>query len=382
MSSIKVLDLFSGCGGLVNGLVQSKLDVVLSNEYWKPAHNTNLLNHTNTEHIIGDITDDEVKKSIIKKSKKLGVNVITGGPPCQAYSNAGKKDQFDTRGQLYRDYMYIVKELKPEMCIMENVKGILSMTHLKDILTEKEEKILEEYKEIEKKWSECENKESKKILTKEKSKQYKLLQKDCNEYVTVKIHRKFKELGYESQHKVLNSADFGCPQRRQRVIFIAVKKKYKIIFPIQTHSESDHKNFKKWVTVKEAIDDLKDIPDDIDSSHIRSKHTPGMVKRMDETKYEHSAQPKYKEAYFKCHPDKPSLTVKENHGAVFVHYEKPRCMTARELARLQTFPDTFKFTGSKKDILIQIGNAIPCLLGKHIGKNIHKILNYVSNICD
>ena len=136
MSSIKVLYLFSGCGGLVNGLLQSKLNVVLSNEYWNPAHNTNKLNHKNTEHILGDITNDEIKKIIIEKSKKLGVNVIAGGPPCQSYSNAGKKDQFDNRGQLYKDYMDIVENIKPELCIMENVKGILSMTHLKDIITE------------------------------------------------------------------------------------------------------------------------------------------------------------------------------------------------------------------------------------------------------
>jgi site-specific DNA-cytosine methylase len=733
MSSIKVLDLFSGCGGLVNGLLQSKISVVLSNEYWKPAHNTNKLNHKNTEHILGDITNDEIKKSIIEKSKKLGVNVIAGGPPCfikgtkvltyegykdienisledklmthtgkfqkiinlqrkiyndllytikvkyiphnivctkehpfyvrekhkkwnnynrkydiefgkpkwknaedmskddyvgvfinqnsiipkieyenvinqhtvnskikildkeyewymmgyfigdgwldhqfkkkghnryrikfviadkqknevlpilektfnlyecknsgqnctkyevynkfwweilvqfgryahgkyipewvqdapkhlvqkfidgymmadgniknnihrlttvsynlafgiqrlylklgiissitktirpkthiiegrivnqrdtycirftfnkkrsicsfiennyvwlklfdieknqaqntdvfnfevdidnsyivenvivhncQAYSNAGNKDQFDNRGQLYKDYMDIVENIKPELCIMENVKGILSMTHLKDIITEEEEKILEEYKEIEIKWFNCKDKNKKKEITKEKNKLSKLLKKHCNEYVTDKIHRKFSELGYKSEHKVLNSADYGCPQRRERVIFIAVKKKYNIIYPSPTHSESptenryseSNKKLKKWISVRQAID------------HIRSKHTPDMIKRMSETKYEQSAQPKYKEAYFKCHPDKPSLTVKENHGAVFVHYEKPRCMTPRELARLQTFPDNFKFTGSKKDILVQIGNAVPCLLGKHIGNSIIKML--------
>ena len=100
-----------------------------------------------------------------------------------------------------------------------------------------------------------------------------------------------------------------------------------------------------------------------------------MIEKIKKTKYEQSAQPKYKETYFKCHPDKPSLTVKENHGAVFVHYEKNRCMTPRELARLQTFPDKFTFTGSKKDILVQIGNAVPCTLAKHIGKSIKKILN-------
>jgi DNA (cytosine-5)-methyltransferase 1 len=374
MSDVKMLDLFSGCGGLVNGLLNVNIDVVLSNEYWKPAHNTKKLNHLDTEHILGDITDNKIKDEIISKSKKLGVNVIAGGPPCQAYSNAGKKDQFDSRGQLYLDYMYIVEKIQPKICIMENVKGILSMTHLKDVLKDEELNMVNDYRDIEKRWSECDDKEMKKKLTKEKNKKQKIMKDNCNEFVTNKIHLKFSELGYTSEHRVLNSADYGCPQRRERVIFIAVKKGYEITYPIPTHSESGD-NLKKWVSVREAIDDLKDVPDDKKFSHVRSVHTAGMIERMRNTKYEHSAQPKYKEAYFKCHPDKPSLTVKENHGAVFVHYEKPRCMTARELARLQTFPDEFMFSGSKKDVLVQIGNAIPTKLGEHIGVSIKKMFS-------
>ena len=373
MTNIKVLDLFSGCGGLINGLLQSKLQVLLSNEYWEPAHNTNKLNHKNTEHILGDITNKDIKNKIIERSKELKINVITGGPPCQAYSNAGKKDQFDNRGQLYKDYMDIVNAIKPEVCIMENVKGLLSMTHLKDILTDEENNIVKEYKDIEKKLSDCDDDKKKKKLMKEKNKKKKLMKDKCNEYVIDKIHKSFSQLGYKSEHKVLNSANYGCPQRRERVIFIAVKHKYEINYPSITHSENVNKKLKKWKTVREAIDDLKDLPDDKKFSHIRTKHTNNMIEKMKKTKYGESAQPKYKEAYFKCHPDKPSLTVKENHGAVFVHYEKNRCMTPRELARLQTFPDKFIFTGSKKDILVQIGNAVPCILAKHIGKSIKRI---------
>lgn len=107
MLELKILDLFSGCGGLVNGLIQSEIPVLLSNEYWKPAHNTNKLNHKNTEHILGDITDKNIKKMIIKRSNELGINFVCGGPPCQAYSNSGKKDQFDPRGQLYNYTMII-----------------------------------------------------------------------------------------------------------------------------------------------------------------------------------------------------------------------------------------------------------------------------------
>lgn len=371
----KILDLFSGCGGLLNGLIQSGLDVKVSNEFWKPAHDTNKLNHPNTKHILGDITDVSIKRQIIEECKKVGVNVITGGPPCQAYSNAGNKDQFDSRGQLYKYYIGLVKEIKPDICIMENVTGILSINHLKDDLSEEEKSLVDDYVEIKKKYDEETDEKNKKKIQLLLNKSKSLVEKNCNEPVIDKIKRGFIELGYNIEHKVLNSADFGCPQRRNRVIFIATKPGLIIEYPVETHSQNGDNNKLKWTTVRDAIDDIKDLSEDKHFSHIYSKHTPQMVERMEKTEFEKSVQEKYKEAYYKCHPDKPSLTVKENHGGVFVHYEKPRCMTPRELARLQTFKDDFIFTGSKKDILVQIGNAVPCQLGKHIGYTISKIFN-------
>ena len=79
--------------------------------------------------------------------------------------------------------------------------------------------------------------------------------------------------------------------------------------------------------------------------------------------------------FFRCKPDEPSNTVKENHGGVFIHYEKHRVMTPRELARLQSFPDEFIFEGSKSKILVQLGNAVPCKLSQAIAKEIKKILS-------
>lgn len=88
-----------------------------------------------------------------------------------------------------------------------------------------------------------------------------------------------------------------------------------------------------------------------------------------------SVYPKYKESFLRCHPDKPSNTVKENHGGVFVHYNQPRVMTPRELARLQSFPDDFIFQGSKSNVLVQIGNAVPCQLSRVIAKQIKFMYN-------
>jgi DNA (cytosine-5)-methyltransferase 1 len=84
--------------------------------------------------------------------------------------------------------------------------------------------------------------------------------------------------------------------------------------------------------------------------------------------------PKYKEAFYKCDPEKPSLTVKENHGGVFLHYNLPRVMTPRELARLQSFPDTFLFACSKSSVLKQIGNAVPVKLGIAIADRLAKVI--------
>ena len=112
---------------------------------------------------------------------------------------------------------------------MENVKGILSMKHLKDILLEEENDIVNSYKESLNKWENCTNKLEKSILLREKNKRKKIMEKNCNEFVTDKIHREFAQLGYKSEHKVLNASDYGCPQRRERVIFIAVKQKYNIV---------------------------------------------------------------------------------------------------------------------------------------------------------
>ena len=97
-----------------------------------------------------------------------------------------------------------------------------------------------------------------------------------------------------------------------------------------------------------------------------------MYTKIKNTPIGSSMSPKYSESFFKCDPNKPSNTVKENHGGVFLHYEKDRVMTPRELARLQSFPDDFIFKGSKSCMLVQLGNAVPCKLGQAIAKEVKK----------
>ena len=117
----------------------------------------------------------------------------------------------------------------------------------------------------------------------------------------------------------------------------------------------------------------EDMEENVDFSQIYTKHRKGFIEKVKKTEIGKSVYPKYSESFYRCYPDKPSNTVKENHGGVFIHYEKNRVITPRELARLQSFPDDFKFKGSKSCILVQLGNAVPCKLSLAIAKGVKKM---------
>lgn len=296
------------------------------------------------------------------------MNVLCGGIPCQAFSSAGKRDPFDTRGQLYKDYFNIVDNVNPDVCVIENVKGVVSMTHFNgDITDELKNQIKEDMKDMKRP----------EIIKKYEKHTFKIIDK----WVEM-----FKERGYNVEWNVLKASNYGAPQHRQRMIMIASKlKNNKIIFPSRTHNENGTDGMKKWVSVRDAIDDLKDIPEDKKFNHtfrVYDKNERALLEdqtqltstqiKIQNTEYNKSYCG-YGEANKKSHPDFPCNTVKENHGAVFIHYEKPRHLTVRELARLQTFPDDLYFDCPKGQAYKQIGNAIPCILGKVIGESIKKM---------
>ena len=125
-----VIDLFSGCGGFGQGFLKAGFKIMAANEFWDPAADTYEFNHKNTPLIRGDITLEETKQKVYDTVKEKNVNVIIGGPPCQAYSIAGNRNPDDPRGQLYLDFIEIIDTLKPDFFIMENVKGLLHMKHI------------------------------------------------------------------------------------------------------------------------------------------------------------------------------------------------------------------------------------------------------------
>jgi DNA (cytosine-5)-methyltransferase 1 len=402
-----VIDLFAGCGGLSNGFEQAGFKIIAANEFWKPAQETYIKNHPNTKFFPGDITDPKTKNNIFEFFKDKECDVLTGGPPCQAYSMAGRRDPNDPRGKLFEDYVEIVEKLNPKVFVMENVKGILTMRHERDDLNEDEKEEAKQISALEKERGDLlllrkqsKNNPEKFKWTKENAERIEIVKKTLiniknekshlTELVTDKIIKRFKTLGYNVIFKLLNSADFGVPQKRQRVIFIGTKFDIPIIHPEPTHSEKGKiqmgktsfmdDNLKPWLTVREAIDDLKDKPNNEKISHILTSHNEEFTNKIKNTSIGKSVFGGYSDAFFRNRPDEPSRTVKENHGGVLVHYEKNRCMTPRELARLQSFPDDYLFESSKSMILKQIGNAVPPGLGKAIGKSVKNILDEIERI--
>ena len=390
-------ELFAGCGGLGYGFHKNGFNIVGANELDDSIAETYKHNFPNTNVIVGDITKKEIKEKIFDCFKNKSCDVILGGPPCVAYSMSGHRNSRDPRGQLFKDYVDIVKNLKPKAFVMENVKGILTIMHDKPNLSKKEKDLADKYYELEeiklklqaeKKQLSVKNKKPGSIpvlknrkAIREINKKIKMMEKNIPDFrmkVTDIIKSIFEKLGYKVKMKLLNSANYGVPQKRERVIFIGLRNDInkEIVYPIETHSKNEDSGKLKWVSVKEAIDDLKDLPEDKELlQQIYTKHSDKFIEKIKKTEIGSSVTKKYKEAFFRCDPDKPSNTVKENHGGVFIHYEKNRVMTPRELARLQSFPDNFQFKGSKSNMLIQLGNAVPCGLSKAIAYEIKNLIN-------
>ena len=379
MEHKNLLDLFSGCGGFSFGFHKLGFNIVCANELEKEISNTYTHNFPNSNVIVGDITKKEIKNNIYSNFNDKKCHVIIGGPPCVAYSLSGNRDPRDTRGELFKDYIEIVKKLKPEICVIENVKGILNMYHDKENLNKAEKIIANNFYKLDKQRIDLQSKKKHNSLSIIESKKLEEIKKELkikkNELQNIqikvpdKITEAFNKIGYDVEYKLFNTASYGVPQKRERVIFIAIRNNtdLKIQFPKETHNKN------QWISVKESIDDLKNLENNLEFSHIITNHNNLMLNKIKNTPIGSSANPKYKEAWFKCYPNQPSNTVKENHGGVFLHYEKNRCMTPRELARLQSFPDHFIFKGSKSSQLKQIGNAVPCLFAERIAENIKKI---------
>ena len=176
-----------------------------------------------------------------------------------------------------------------------------------------------------------------------------------------KILEDYKAIGYDMNVTTLCAADYYTPQKRERVIFIGNRIGLKNYYPKPILQPSE------YITTGESISDLMNHPVDEAFNHVPTKHRPDMEEKMRLLPEGKSLYKGYSDAWKKCPWNEASCTIKENHGGVNIHPKLPRVLTAREMARLQSFPDDFIFMGAKNKQLVQIGNAVPCLLGKAIG---------------
>jgi len=361
-----IFDLFAGAGGLSYGFFLTKrFNIIGANEILKDAGIAYKLNHPETKVFIKDIcelTREDIEKEIGGCIKKI--DIVIGGPPCQAYSTAGKRLMSDPRAILFQEYIRILRELNPRIFVFENVKGLLSMQ--KGELFER-------------------------------------------------IIKEFKSLEYKVYFKLLNSADFGVPQQRERVIVVGTKLRKKYLFPNPTHYNPEKKvdlfsgNLKPYLTLGEAISDLPSLSNNDRKDQYATPPQNEFQKLMRENQQqkltEHSSpknnewlvkimkimpeggspkdlpeelRPKsgFGNSYCRLWWDKPSTTITRNLGtpssARSIHPRDPRPLSTREGARLQSFPDNYLFYGSKSSKNLQIGEAVPPLFAKAIAESIIK----------
>lgn len=325
-STMTFVDLFCGAGGLSKGLEMAGLCGICGLDFFYEACLTYQHNFTHP-FINGDITLPENKTlfydTVRQQLAGRLLNIVAGGFPCQGFSMSGNRVVDDPRNSLYKELIEIVTTLQPEWVVCENVKGLRTM---------------------------------------------------LDGRVEEKIVSDFADIGYHMSVAVLNAADYYVPQKRERVIFIGNR------LGLTNYHPKPLLTPDCYVTVGDAIGDLMKHPDDAAFNHEPCVHTPEMVERIKHVKEGESLYPGYKESYKKCPWDEPSCTIKENHGGTNLHPRLPRVITAREMARLQSFPDDFIFCGKKSRQLTQIGNAVPPLLAKAIGLSVRISANELKRI--
>lgn len=321
-TSFKMIDLFAGAGGLTYGFFAQGFNPIETIEFWLPAIKTYNFNF-NKNVKPADITNASLRE-LLEQNYKNKIDLVIGGFPCQGFSVAGKRSKTDSRNQLYKYTIDIIDKVQPKCFVLENVKGILS------------------YKE------------------------------EDGTYIVEKIVNELNRKGYYLKYTLLDSSNFGVPQKRERVIFVGAKfsDKEKVDKVIEKLKNTR----KKIKTVRESIWDLELVCENKNINHIFSNHSEKMKEKILNTPVGRSAMKNFSDSFRKLDYDKPSFTVKENHGGVHLHPTQPRVLTPRELARLQSFPDEFIFIGNKSEILKQIGNAVPCLLSEEIAKLVKTII--------
>ena len=362
---MRAIDLFAGCGGLSLGFIQAGFDVNQAVEFDSVIANTYQHNHPEVEVIVDDIKNIDVSGTF----EGANADIIIGGPPCQGFSMAGARIRHgfidDPRNYLFKHYFNVVKEVRPKVFIMENVKGIATMQG---------GKIFDEIQGL---------------------------------FQDAEI------LGgkpYHIYHRIINAADYGVPQRRERMIILGTLvdeadievlwKKTREDILRETPSYFDN------VTVRDAIGNLPmTTPDGIIenpvpeteyekylsckaktiTNHTKSQHSKLAIDRMKQIKngenymvLKEQINSVHSGSYGRLCWDEQASTITTRFdtpaGGRFIHPEEDRTLTPREAARIQSFPDNYIFYGDKRSISRQIGNAVPPKVSYFLARLVLNIL--------
>lgn len=243
--------------------------------------------------------------------EKGALDVLDGSPPCQGFSTAGKRKFDDPRNSLFKEYARLLLELQPKAFVMENVAGMV---------------------------------------------------KGCMKSAYLQIIKTLRQCGYKAKGEVMNAMYYGVPQSRQRVIIIGFRDDLEI-------TPSLPKPYTKPITARMAIDDLMG-KDNIELLHVRHYRKNNSKSYINWKKTRHG-DPVLGQSLYKIHPNKPSNCMKKS--SELFHYYENRILTAREYARLMSYPDTFKFISASTAHKC-IGNSIAPLLMKAIAEHIRVVL--------
>lgn len=361
---MKVLDVFAGVGGLSWGFAQAGFEVVGGIDVWGKALKVFKKVHPEARVIEADVTTLS-SNDLIREFKN--VDVVVGGPPCQAFSTIGKRALDDPRAKLVKEFIKVVKIFKPQVFVFENVKGFVSFA---------KGKLLKE------------------------------------------LLDKFEELGYYVDYGLLNAADFGAPQNRERFIVVGslskpiklprgnfVKREFPWTFreatsdlpPVkagervtnyltlpQNELQMFYRLKSKKLTLHEApkyseklLNMIKFIPEGM------SAHDPEVFEKIPP---EYRPTSGYKNTYKRIRWDEPAPTITRNFSVPSstncIHPKQDRALTPREAARIQTFPDDYPFDGTRSDIRLMIGNAVPLFLSFGLAVSLAVQLNVSLSFSD
>lgn len=357
MTAYNTISLFSGAMGLDLGIEKAgfKIRVCVEKDKWAAQTIRANTSIPVIERDINDVPTDEILAAA--GIGRQDVTLVIGGPPCQAFSTAGKQKGFaDFRGNVMLQYLRVVRDIMPEFFIMENVRGLQS-AKLNSVPAE-----YAEYEPI----------------------------KDVKGSAFHFMVAEFRKLGYSISHALLNAANYGVPEKRERIVMIGHRGERAPI-PSPTHSENGEFGTKKWNTLRSCIGDMEHRTD-LHYTELRKRSLPYMKIMKEGQNWrnlpEDMAMQAMGKAYFlsrgktgflrRLKFDEPSPTLVTSPtmpATLLCHPTLLRPLSIEEYARIQQIPDSWTFNGRLETIYKQIGNAVPVGFGQAVGQQIMRFIN-------